>query len=116
MDTVVLKQTSQSNADFWDFPAGTAASEGDFFHFITAVKEGVGSLIGLLSAFINEPWSYEKNDTAELISSNNLVAFDSYIGEIESPVMPPKKEFRVELIVRSIERGKPSICDDFEIW
>lgn len=34
---------------------------------------------------------------------------------IESPVMPPKKEFSVTLIVKSIERGRPSICDDLEM-
>ena len=60
MVTLALKQTSQSNADYLDFPAGTAASEGYPFRGITAVKEKVGSLIGLLSAFINEPWGYAK--------------------------------------------------------
>ncbi len=36
--------------------------------------------------------------------------------EVESPQMGPKREFDIELTIESIERGKPSICDDYEIW
>lgn len=117
MGTMVLEQTSPSNAMFLGFSEGTVGSEIGYPEVITDLKEKFGLLtVKLSSFFIDEPWSYEKNDTAEAIPSTNLLVFDDYIDEIESPVMPPKKEFRVELIIRSIERGKPSICDDYEIW
>ena len=113
MAMLALEQTSQSNAEFWNFSAGTVGSEASYPEFTTALKEKVGWLAKFFSV---EPWSYTKNDTAEAIPSINLLVFDDYIDLVESPVMPPKREFQVKLIVRSIERGKPSICDDYEVW
>ncbi len=41
---------------------------------------------------------------------------ETAINNAENPkIMPPKKEFPVELTIKNIERGKPSICDDYEI-
>lgn len=115
MDTMVLGQTSPSDARFY-FSTDTVSSEGILSNITTILKEQFNSLITEYLFFTSEPWSYEKNDTAEVIPSINLKVFDNYIYIIESPVMPPKKEFRVELIVRNIQRGKPSIYDDYEIW
>ncbi len=112
MDTMVLEQTSPSDARFY-FSTDTDSSEGILSNIAPILKEKINSLlIAVTPFFTSEPWSYAKNDTAEAILSTNLLTFDDYIDEIESPVMPPKKEFRVELIIKSIERGKPSICDD----
>ena len=116
MATLALKLTARSDTRFWDFSGDTVGSEGVFSNITTILREKLGFIAELLPFLSDEPWSYEKDDTAKAIPSPNLLVFDDYIDVIESPVMPPKKEFRVELIVRSIERGKPSICDDFEIW
>jgi hypothetical protein len=116
MVTMVLKQTSPSDARF-NFPTDTDSSEGIFSNITPILKEKINSLlIAVTPFFTSEPWSYAKNDTAEAILSTNLLTFDDYIDIIDSPTMPPKKEFQVKLIVRSIQRGKPSICDDYEIW
>ena len=116
MDTMVLEQTSPSDDRFY-FSTDTDSSEGVFSNITPILKEKFNLLlIGASSFFTSEPWSYEKDDTVEVISSINLEAFDDYIDVIESPVMPPKKKFRAELIVKSIQRGKPSVCDDFETW
>jgi hypothetical protein len=31
--------------------------------------------------------------------------------EIQSPFMPPKRKFKVQLKIRNIKKGRPSICD-----
>lgn len=32
----------------------------------------------------------------------------------ESPLMSPRKSFKVKLHIRKIKRGKPSVCDELE--
>ncbi len=46
---------------------------------------------------------------------NEIPIFQSnleYFLEVSSPLMPPKKEYIVDLIIEKIEKGKPSICDE----
>lgn len=35
--------------------------------------------------------------------------------EIESPLMPPQRRFRINLKITSIRKGQPSICDEVEL-
>jgi len=39
-----------------------------------------------------------------------------FIDEIDGPLMPPKREFKVMLHIKSINKGRPSICNDIEYW
>ncbi len=34
------------------------------------------------------------------------------VDDIESPLMPAKNQFAVNLIIERIEKGRPSICDE----
>lgn len=46
---------------------------------------------------------------------NEIPIFQSnleYFLEVSSPLMPPKKEYTVDLIIEKIEKGTPSICDE----
>lgn len=36
------------------------------------------------------------------------------VDDIESPIMPPKRKFRISVRVKSIKKGRPSICDEVE--
>ena len=116
MAILALEQTARSDTRFWGFSGDTVGSEGIFSNITAILREKFGFGTELSSFISDEPWSYEKDDTAKAILSSNLRVFDDYIDVVESPVMPPKKEFPVELIVRSIERGKPFVCEDFEVW
>ncbi len=116
MAILALEQTARSNTKFWDSSGDTVSSEGVFSNINTILREKLGFISELSTLLSDEPWIYERDDTAKASPSSNPVVFDDYIDVIESPVMPPKKEFQVKLIVRSIQRGKPSICDDYETW
>lgn len=36
------------------------------------------------------------------------------VDDIESSIMPPKRKFRIRVKVKSIKKGRPSICDEVE--
>jgi len=36
------------------------------------------------------------------------------VDNIDSPLMPPKRKFKIHVRVRSIKKGRPSICDEVE--
>lgn len=40
---------------------------------------------------------------------------ENYDIEEESHIMPSKREYKVKLHIRKIEKLKPSICDEIEI-
>ena len=50
----------------------------------------------------------------EYFESVSVDLFDDV--EIQSPLMPPKRRFKVRLKIRNIKKGQPSICDDIEVW
>jgi len=49
----------------------------------------------------------------EYFESVSVDLFDDV--EIQSPLMPPKRRFKVRLKIRNIKKGQPSICDDIEV-
>ena len=37
------------------------------------------------------------------------------VDDVESPIMPARNQFAVNLIVDSIEKGRPSLSDEVEL-
>jgi len=35
--------------------------------------------------------------------------------EMQSPLMPPKRKFKVKLKIRNIKRGQTTFCEDIEV-
>ncbi len=56
----------------------------------------------------------ESHELSQSILNTSFLQVD-FIDEIASPVMPPKKEFNVTLHIKSITKGRPSICDEIEL-
>ncbi len=115
MVSLALEQTSQSTAPVWEFVADTVGAE-EASSFITIPRKKRISPIDIPLDFGCEPYKYKKDCTSRVVLLANLLAYEEYFEEIDAPLMLPKKEFKTKVIVKSIERGKPSICDDLEIW
>ena len=62
---------------------------------------------------IDGNWSLENDETGRNVKSFYQLEPD-IVDDIDSPVMPPKNQFTINLIVKKIERGRPSICDEIE--
>jgi hypothetical protein len=112
MVSLAPDQTSQSYETFGGFSVGTVGVE-ESPDFPTELRKREMSLSDMLR---DSGYDYKKDRTSEAVVLANLSLYEDYIEEFDAPLMPPKKEFRIKLIVKSIERGKPSICDDLEIW
>jgi len=37
------------------------------------------------------------------------------VDDVESPVMPARNQFTINLVIERIEKGRPSICDEVEL-
>ncbi len=37
------------------------------------------------------------------------------VDDVESPIMPAKNQFVVNLIIERIEKGRPSLCDEVDL-
>jgi len=108
MVSLAPDQTFQSYGTFWGSSVGTVGVEESLKVY--------GRRKISLSDMFPEPNDYKKDHTSKAIETADLLLGEDYIEEIDAPLMPPKKEFKVKLIVKSIERLKPSVCNDLEIW
>lgn len=58
----------------------------------------------------------EKNKADEILSSGAILIFDRHdqdtIDDVESPLMPARNQFIINLIIDRIEKGSPSLCDE----
>ena len=62
----------------------------------------------------NWKWSSLKTDTARIDETRYLYKID-IIDEIQSLRILPRNEFQIKLHIKSITRGRPSICDEIEL-
>jgi hypothetical protein len=59
-------------------------------------------------------WVLVNSETTGSGRANVQPEFD-IIDYVESPIMPARKQFAVNLIIERIEKGLPSICDEVEL-
>lgn len=64
--------------------------------------------------FIDDEWEWALPYSDTTAFEAGYIELDE-IDFIESPLMPPKKRFKVILKVQSIKKGQPSHIDDIEI-
>lgn len=81
------------------------------------VKDSIFQLPELTSLLVDLPdknWRLSKGETERTVEIQYFSGID-LVNEIESPALPAKNKFHIKLKVKSIKRGRPSICDEVEL-
>ena len=59
-------------------------------------------------------WVFLNSETSGSERSVEYLESD-VVDDMESPIMPAKNQFVVNLIIERIEKGRPSLCDEAEL-
>ena len=64
----------------------------------------------------NGDWAlFESNTSVSGKFIEHLEYLESdVVDDMDSPIMPAKNQFTVDLIIERIEKGRPSVCDEVE--
>lgn len=62
-----------------------------------------------------ESWVLVNSETSRSEVSVSYLDKLDFIYDIESPIMPARKQFTINLVIEKIEKGRPSICDEVEL-
>jgi len=66
-----------------------------------------------INGIVGWRWSPDKIETASVGETKYPKSLE-IIEEIESPLIPPNKKFQVKLLIKTVRKGKPSVCDEIE--